>query len=391
MIGLNNQDRSLEVIATSPINIALVKYWGKVDEDYIIPWNSSLSITIDQNDLCSKTRIRLVQADESDEQIELILNGKKDKVTKRIMNVVNAIRERTEGVTIKQIRDGNQIETHFEKEELLKMKIMIESENNFATASGLASSSSGLSCLSFALAELFGVKESFEGEYSTFARLGSGSACRSLYGGFVQWHCGFSSRDQLDSLSKEELSRKSIAKQIDISSESMNYWLDNLQIAICCVKPEKDQGLTKEIPSTDGMKITIDTSELMRARLDCNLPQKHIEQLTMTLENRDFNSFAEITIKETNQLHAVCLDSYPPIFYINERTKKIIKQALKINKEKGKNIVAYSIDAGFHVFLFIMKEDKEFVLNEFKDLIENDMDRLIQTRIGREGVKIIKE
>jgi len=65
------------------------------------------------------------------------------------------------------------------------MMIIIESENNFATASGLASSSSGLSCLSFALAELFGVKEKFEGEYSTFARLGSGSACRSLFGGFV--------------------------------------------------------------------------------------------------------------------------------------------------------------------------------------------------------------
>jgi diphosphomevalonate decarboxylase len=65
------------------------------------------------------------------------------------------------------------------------MKIRITSENNFATASGLASSSSGLSCLSFALAKLYGVKEEFEGEYSKFARMGSGSACRSLYGGFV--------------------------------------------------------------------------------------------------------------------------------------------------------------------------------------------------------------
>jgi len=55
----------------------------------------------------------------------------------------------------------------------------------------MASSASGLSCLAKVLAELYGVKEQFEGELSIFARLGSGSACRSLYGGFVIWNRGF--------------------------------------------------------------------------------------------------------------------------------------------------------------------------------------------------------
>ncbi len=68
---------------------------------------------------------------------------------------------------------------------LLSRKIRIISENNFATASGLASSSSGLSCLAYALAQLFGVKEQRDGEFSVLARMGSGSACRSIYGGFV--------------------------------------------------------------------------------------------------------------------------------------------------------------------------------------------------------------
>jgi diphosphomevalonate decarboxylase len=80
---------------------------------------------------------------------------------------------------------GNAVEIGREK--LLKLGLRITSENNFATASGLASSSSGLSCLAFSLAQLYGLKELFEGEYSKFARLGSGSACRSLYGGFVEW------------------------------------------------------------------------------------------------------------------------------------------------------------------------------------------------------------
>lgn len=80
---------------------------------------------------------------------------------------------------------GNEDKLVLSRDQLLKMRLRITSENNFATASGLASSSSGLSCLSFALANLYGIPEEFSGEYTKFARLGSGSACRSLYGGFV--------------------------------------------------------------------------------------------------------------------------------------------------------------------------------------------------------------
>ncbi len=64
----------LFLTATSPINIALIKYWGKVHESLIIPANSSLSITIDQNDLCSKTLVELYSQEEAPE-IELVLNG----------------------------------------------------------------------------------------------------------------------------------------------------------------------------------------------------------------------------------------------------------------------------------------------------------------------------
>jgi len=82
-------------------------------------------------------------------------------------------------------------EVILEKQELLEMSIEIESSNNFMTASGLASSSSGLSCLAYALSLLYGIKENFPGEISIFARLGSGSASRSLYGGLVKWDKGF--------------------------------------------------------------------------------------------------------------------------------------------------------------------------------------------------------
>jgi diphosphomevalonate decarboxylase len=78
--------------------------------------------------------------------------------------------------------------------ELMKCGLLIESNNNFNTAAGLASSSSGLSCLGVALAHLYGL----EGvDFSVLARIGSGSAVRSVYGGFVKWEKGWSEISQI--------------------------------------------------------------------------------------------------------------------------------------------------------------------------------------------------
>ncbi len=82
--------------------------------------------------------------------VRLILNGKEEKITKRVERIIGIMRERTCGVEVKDSESGEPVT--LTKEELLKKSLVITSENNFATASGLASSSSGLSCLSFALA-----------------------------------------------------------------------------------------------------------------------------------------------------------------------------------------------------------------------------------------------
>eukprot|EP00347_Sterkiella_histriomuscorum_P012547 403368153 len=404
MIRFLRSERALEIHATSPINIALVKYWGKLDEEYIIPLNSSLSITVDQNDLCSRTLVKLVydqdMNDLSEPKVTLILNGKSEKITHRIMNVINTIRKRAQNVKAYDVEgsaeDNNQQYIDIPKEDLLKMRIEVTSDNNFATASGLASSSSGLSCLSFAIAQLYGVQEQFEGEYSTFARLGSGSACRSIYGGFVQWHAGFESMADMITQEMQDISQKSIAKPIKLSEQSLNFWLDNLELVICCVKPEKNSSLQKDVPSTDGMRISHQTSDLMKLKLEQGLSEIHIEKLTQALENRDLNTAYEIIMKESNQLHAICLDSYPPIFYMNETSKNIIKQCTNLNKQAKNdeqiqsNIVAYSIDAGFHVFLFMLKDHKERVMDAIKadDSVMEGIERFIETRIGREGVKL---
>ena len=90
-------------------------------------------------------------------ECQLIINGKEEKVTDIITRIVDMIRSRTEGVSVKDAESGEVMS--LSKEVLLKMSLRMTSENNFATASGLASSSSGLSCLSFALAQLYGVAE----------------------------------------------------------------------------------------------------------------------------------------------------------------------------------------------------------------------------------------
>lgn len=117
------------IVCRSPINIALVKYWGKIDSKDIIPANDSFSITISKEHLCSRTELRL-NPENSD--ITLLLNGKPATITARILNVVQMIRARA-------------------PKEMQTLGVDIVSTNNFNTAAGMASSSSGLSCLAFAL------------------------------------------------------------------------------------------------------------------------------------------------------------------------------------------------------------------------------------------------
>ena len=172
--------------ARSPIDIALVKYWGKAHTGLIIPANDSFSITLSKDTLCSTTIVRLLPSRTG--KIELKLNGEVELIiNRRISDMIATIRDMVdsnEGQTVPF--QGGEVKVA----DLLKRDVQIDSVNNFATASGMASSSSGLSCLAVVLATCFGL-DADKGKLSTLARRGSGSACRSLFGGFVQWARGF--------------------------------------------------------------------------------------------------------------------------------------------------------------------------------------------------------
>jgi diphosphomevalonate decarboxylase len=79
------------------------------------------------------------------------------------------------------------------------------------------------------------------------------------------------------------------------------------------------------------MQLSMQTSELLKLRLENNLPLKHIDQLKQSLSEMDFHTFAEVTIRESNQLHAVCLDTLPAIFYMNNASKLIVNTVRDLN------------------------------------------------------------
>ena len=115
------------------------------------------------------------------------------------------------------------------------------------------------------------------------------------------------------------------------------------------------------------MKITKETSELFKHRIN-HVVNNNLEKLKKSLKEKDFNSFSEIVIKDSNNFHACCRDSYPSINYLNEESDFIMKSVMVLNKLIKKNICAYTFDAGSNAFLIYEIENKN-IINSFFDFI----------------------
>lgn len=120
-------------------------------------------------------------------------------------------------------------------------------------------------------------------------------------------------------------------------------------------------GAKKETSSSHGMARTMETSSLIQERVSRIVPQR-MKDMTDAILNRDFDKFAEITMKESNQLHAVCLDSYPPIRYMTSASWEVINLVHRYNRFCGTNKLAYSFDAGPNACLFLLEESLPEVL-----------------------------
>ncbi|NXT08745.1 MVD1 decarboxylase, partial [Prunella fulvescens] len=285
---------------TAPVNIAVIKYWGKRDTDLILPINSSLSVTLHQDQLKTTTT---AAASRDFTEDRLWLNGKEADVGHP--RVQACLREGERPCPPRGRRGGSEDSAALS----LSYKIHIASENNFPTAAGLASSAAGYACLVSALARLYGLEE----ELSEVARRGSGSACRSMFGGFVQWQRG-ERPDGTDSLA------------LQVAPET--HWPE-LRVLVLVVSGEK-----KPVGSTAGMQTSVETSPLLKHRAEVVVPER-LAQMMQHIRDRDFEGFGQLAMRDSNQFHATCLDTFPPIFYLTDVSRHIIALAHRYNAHHG--------------------------------------------------------
>ncbi|NWX62860.1 MVD1 decarboxylase, partial [Promerops cafer] len=332
---------------TAPVNIAVIKYWGKRDTDLILPINSSLSVTLHQDQLKTTTT---AAASRDFTEDRLWLNGKEADVGHPRVQACLREGERPlpGGVPgdpvspdaavpavrrLARKRRGGGEDTATLS---LSYKIHIASENNFPTAAGLASSAAGYACLVSALARLYGLEE----ELSEVARRGSGSACRSMFGGFVQWQRG-ERPDGTDSLA------------LQVAPET--HWPE-LRVLVLVVSGEK-----KPVGSTAGMQTSVETSPLLKHRAEVVVPER-LAQMMRHIRDRDFEGFGQLAMRDSNQFHATCLDTFPPIFYLTDVSRHIIALAHRYNAHHGHTKVAYTFDAGPNAVIFALADTvAEFV------------------------------
>lgn len=275
-------------------NIAFIKYWGDLDPCLRLPANSSLSMNLDG--LVTRTQVSFDPTLHAD---CLTMNGEpaSSPALQRVSDLLNQVREMA-GIP------------YFSS---------VESSNNFPIGAGIASSASAFAALSLAASAAAGLHLS-EKELSRLARSGSGSACRSIPSGFVEWQAGESD---------EESYAFSIAPP--------EHW--DIMDYIVVVSQE-----AKRVSSTEGHALA-PTSPLQSARL-AEAPHR-LELCRRAIFKRDFSAFVDIVELDSNMMHAVMLTSTPPLLYWQPATI-IIMRAVQDWRQQGIP-VCYTIDAGPNV------------------------------------------
>ncbi|KAI6443523.1 hypothetical protein MCOR22_005319 [Pyricularia oryzae] len=330
-------EQTFRATTTAPVNIAVVKYWGKRDPKLNLPTNSSLSVTLAQSDLRTLTTATCSSDRPAAQGDSLILNGEESDVSgARTQACFRELRARR-----RVLEDAD---SSLPKLSTFALKIV--TENNFPTAAGLASSAAGFAALVRAIADLYQLPDS-PAELSKIARQGSGSACRSLFGGYVAWREG-TAADGSDSL----------AEQVAPAS----HWPEMRAIVLVA------SAMKKGVSSTSGMQQTVATSTLFKQRIAEVVPA-NMKTMEEAIQNRDFASFAEVTMRDSNSFHATCADTYPPIFYMNDTSRAAIRAVEAINAAAGRTIAAYTFDAGPNAVVYFLEQDAKVVVGSFAKIV----------------------
>ena len=314
--------------AVAHSNIALIKYWGKSNHQLNIPAVDSISITL--KELYTKTTI--CESENSDNNLFFLDNKPaNEKQSERVINFLKLINPKKE----------------------FNPTLRIDSENNFPTGAGLASSASGFAALGIAATHAAGL-ELLPSELSVLARQGSGSAARSIFGGFVHMHRG-----------KEKDGKDAFAEQL----YDENYWDLRLLILVTSTK-EKDIG------STEGMKQTARTSPYYNSWIQST--NNDIDEMKNAIVNKDFDKVGDLAEFSCLKMHSLAMSANPGIIYWNENTVKLINKVRELRKN-GLGVF-FTIDAGPQVKVLCLPSDIKKAKNEFKNI--SGIQQIITTAIG---------
>lgn len=303
----------MPVSAEAHPNIAFIKYWGDVEPGSHLPANGSISMNL--SELITRTQVVFDSVFSRD---EFTLNGKPliGDALARVSAFLDRVREMAGFRTFARV----------------------ESENNFPIGVGIASSAAGFAALSLAATTAAGL-ELDEKSLSRLARTGSGSACRSVPAGFVEWKTGSSDTDSYAySISPPE------------------YW-DLLDCVTIVSQEEKGVG------STTGHTLA-HTSPLQASRV-LDTPHR-LGLCRQAILERDFDKLAEVVELDSNLMHAVMITSNPPLFYWLPGTIKIIQAVLSMRKAGLP--VCYTVDAGPNVHVLSHGAEFKKVVERLRQL-----------------------
>ncbi|MFO7674408.1 MAG: diphosphomevalonate decarboxylase [Lutibacter sp.] len=339
----------------TPSNIALVKYWGKQEPQ--IPENASISFTLDAcftlTTLEFKLKRELLPKNDSSSDVEML---------KQVQHDISKVAERSRSHSFEIYFEGKKkedfkpkIATFFKRIEqyvpfLTEFEFVIKSENSFPHSSGIASSASGMGALALCVMSLEKAlnptmtDEYFNKKASFLARLGSGSACRSIEGPLIVWG-----------------NHPEIEGSSDLFGVPFPYKIHdnfkNYQDTILLV----DEG-EKQVSSTVGHNLMHNHPFAKQRFQQAN---SNISKISKVLQSGDLSAFIAIVESEALSLHAMMMTSNPYFILMKPNTLKIINEIWVFRAQTNSNI-CFTLDAGANVHVLFPEKEKETVNNFIK-------------------------
>mgnify|MGYP001581362195 CR=1 FL=1 len=304
----------MKATAVAPSNIAFIKYWGRKDETLRLPENGSLSMNL--SGLQTTTTVEF-SPHFTEDYIE-----------------INSRIEPNEGS--RAIKHLDRVRALAKISEFAK----VVTKNNFPTGTGLSSSASGFAALTVAAAKAAGLNLS-EKDLSILARQGSGSACRSIPDGFVEWFDG-------------DTSDTSYA----VSLHPPDYW-DIVDVVALVSEGKKD------VPTSEGQKL-VSTSPFYKMR-KAHMKEK-LEYAKALLSAKNFPEFGELMEAEALELHAIMLTSHPSLIYWTPGTLRIMKLTKKWRAE-GIHVY-FTINTGQDIHLICEGKNKHALKTKLSEIPE---------------------